>query len=87
MILLIWEIIPENTLIYLFENLSPEEEVSILKCNGIYVGGDTENDNVKWLCSFLTDKKPIYDALEVDKILTLKPKDTINVVVSGVFNE
>ena len=63
-VLLIWELIPENTEAYLIKNLSPDDMGKLLTCHMKFINfGSFENET--WLSDFVEAHKA--DKLELEK--------------------
>lgn len=82
-ILLVYELIPEDTKLYVFDNVNPEGELfkHLVGANGHYVnydGSNGDNSSTEFLTEYLTDREEL-------KIEDLPQAGPFNVVVHSGF--
>lgn len=53
---LVWEQIPESTVVYVFDNLTNEEIATMREAHLHYINSGEENDAANWVSEFLQDK-------------------------------
>lgn len=68
-VLLVWELIPEETQFYVFDNVNPAGELArhLMGANGCYGNYDSENESTNFLNEFLV-KQPKTKIEDLPKI-------------------